>query len=88
MTRLQIRRMVRGYIIGGHALAIVGAYLLAKGINQIPASVATGDSIFTPVFTGLMLILGAGCLLGNAVGMTIRPKVNWVKELIKDWPKK
>ena len=79
MTRLQIRRMIVGYIIGGHVLAVVGAYLIAKGI--------TADT-FASLFTGLMLILGAGCLFGNAVGMSIRPRVNWVKELIKDWPKK
>jgi len=77
MTR--IRRLIIGYIIGGHVMAVVGAYLIAKGIMA--------DS-FTLLFTGLMLILGTVCLLGNAVGMSIRPKVNWIKELIKDWPKR
>jgi len=85
---IRIRRLIIGYIIGGHALGIVGAYLIARGIKLIPVSIATGVSIFTPVFIGLMLILGAGCLFSNAVGMSIKPKVNWIKELIKDWPKK
>ena len=79
MTRLQIRRLIIGYIIGGHVLAVVGAYLITKGITANTSA---------SLFTGLMLILGAGCLFGNAIGMSIRPKVNWIKELIKDWPKR
>jgi len=77
MTR--IRRLIIGYIIGGHVMAVVGCYLIAKGIIA---------NIFTPLFTGLMLIMGAGCLFSNAVGMSVKPKVNWIKELIKDWAKK
>jgi len=89
MTR--IKRLIIGYIIGGHVLGIVGAYLIAQGIKLIPLSITAGvdaSSISTRVFTGLMLILGAICLFINATGMSIKPKVNWVKELIKDWPKK
>ena len=71
MTRLQIRRMIIGYIIGGHALAIVGAYLTAKGILA---------GSFALLFTGLMLILGAACLFINAVGMRIKSKLNWLKD--------
>jgi len=78
LSRAQIRRMIIGYVIGGHVLAVVGAYLVARGITA---------STFASLFTGLMLILGAGCLLINAAGMSVRPRVNWMKELIKDWPK-
>ena len=87
---IRIKRLIVGYIIGGHVLGIVGAYLIAQGIRLIPVSIATGANIniFKPVFTGLMLILGAVCLFFDATGMSIRPKVNWVKELMKDWPKK
>ena len=60
-------------------MAVVGCYLIAKGILA---------GSFALLFTGLMLIMGTACLLINAVGMSIKPKVNWIKELIKDWPKK
>jgi len=43
---IRIRRLIIGYIIGGHALAIVGAYLIARGIKLIPVSSATGVNIF------------------------------------------
>ena len=79
MTRLQIRQLIIGYLIGGHVMAVVGCYLTAKGILA---------GSFALLFTGLMLIMGTACLLHNAVGMSIKPRVNWIKELIKDWPKK
>jgi len=44
MTRLQIRRMIIGYIIGGHVMAVVGCYLTAKGILA---------GSFALLFTGL-----------------------------------
>ena len=82
-----VRRVIRGYIIGGVILSFVGSYLVASGINQLAVS-PTGGSIFVPVFPGLMLILGAFCLLLNSVGMAIKGKVNWVQECIKDWTRK
>ena len=43
MTR--IRRLIIGYIIGGHIMGIVGAYLIASGINRIPISIAEENKI-------------------------------------------
>ena len=60
-----VRRVIRGYIIGGVVLSFVGSYLVASGINQLAVG-PTGGSIFAPVFAGLMLILGAFCLLLNS----------------------
>ncbi len=37
MTR--IRRLIIGYIIGGHVLAVMGAYLITRGIKLIPISI-------------------------------------------------
>lgn len=76
---IRIRRLIRGYLIGGHIMAVVGCYLTAKGIIT---------NNFTLLSTGLMLMMGTFCLLHNAVGMSIKPKVNWVGELIKDWTRK
>ncbi len=45
MTRLQIRRLIVGYIIGGHVLAMMGAYLTARGIKLIPISIAEENKL-------------------------------------------
>ena len=52
---MRIRRVIIGYLIGGYVMAIVGCYLVASALSS-----AAGANTFTPLFTGLVLIVGAG----------------------------
>ena len=72
-----LRWVFWGYIIGGHAMATVGCYLVASRIDLLSESSATGANLFPLLFTGLMLIVGSFCLFGNAVGMFIKGKFRW-----------